>query len=137
MATWKEISLDDLAAAKELLAAGHWRSSVSRCYFAVYARITAELVGRVVFRPGYEAPIHAALPDNARDFLSRLAYPRRLRVSEAVEMLYVMRLEADYQASVEIGRDFAVEALSTGQLVFDVLQEGDAHDPNTSPAPAT
>ncbi len=62
MATWRELSLDNLEAAKVLLAAGHIRSSINRSYYAAYCAISQALVTRgVQFARGWNNPSHEQL----------------------------------------------------------------------------
>ena len=48
MATWKELSLENLEAAKALLGQGYWRASINRSYYAAYCAISQALTARGV-----------------------------------------------------------------------------------------
>jgi len=60
MATWLEISADSFRAAKLLLDRGHYRSSVNRAYYGMYAAITHKLIlsGHADFANGRPNPSH-------------------------------------------------------------------------------
>ena len=63
MATWQEMSLGCLQAAKLLLAEGQWRGSINRSYYAAYCAVSHELVRRGVrFPQGWNNPAHDQLP---------------------------------------------------------------------------
>jgi hypothetical protein len=56
---------------------GHWRSSVSRSYYAAYCAVTSELVGRgVSFPHGRKNPGHEQLPNLV---LHNLTLPMNVR----------------------------------------------------------
>lgn len=62
MATWRELSLDNLEAAKVLLVAGHIRSSINWSYYAAYCAISQALVTRgAQFARGWNNPSHEQL----------------------------------------------------------------------------
>ena len=120
--TWKEISLDSLAAAKALLADEHYRSAVSRAYYAVYSRIVGALVGKATFPSGYEGPHHEDLDDLFFDYLSRVSIRDRWRYASSVKQLYVKRLEADYQPSATVDMALARDVVVLASEVFRVIE---------------
>lgn len=122
MPSWREMSYDSLAAAKALLAAEHCRSAVSRAYYAVYSRITAELVGKAMFPDGYEGPHHEDLDDLFFDYLSKVSIRDRWRYASSVKQLYVRRLEADYQPSATVDKALAMDVLVAASDVFRVIE---------------
>ena len=88
MPTWKEIGQDNFRAARELYQAGHYRSSVSRFYYAAYAVLTEELL-KTSFQPkaDREAPDHAHMPEWIKTYLSRLSLRERLELSKLIRQL--------------------------------------------------
>src|SRR5947208_3007548 len=64
VATWQELSLDNLRAAKMLAGEGRLRSSISRSYYAAYCAVSGVLVDRgITFPHGWNNPAHEQLPD--------------------------------------------------------------------------
>lgn len=122
MAAWKEVSLDSLAAAKELLASGRWRSSVSRAYYAVYARICEELQGLATFPEGRSGPSHDDLPDMAFDYVRMLEMPDRNRLWRTIRHLYEHRIEADYGPGRTVNERLARECVMAADQVFKMLE---------------
>lgn len=62
MASWKQMSLTCFHSAQALQRLLHWRSSVSRSYYAAYSAVAGELEGRVIYPRGMRNPPHEALP---------------------------------------------------------------------------
>ena len=119
--TWDEIGRDSLEAAKLLREAGRHRSSVSRAYYAVYARVTAELVEVIPFSPEREGPSHKSLPLLARNYLSRLDFPTRLLLRDRIQSLYDLRVEADYKPAKPITVAKAQVAIEQAEWVFETI----------------
>lgn len=116
------MSLDSLEAAKKLLAAGRWRSSLSRAYYAVYARVTAELAGKASFAVGREGPSHDDLPDLLFDYLTRLSPRDRWSYPRTVAFMYQSRVSADYKPSQTIGEAEARHAVSQSDAFFKAME---------------
>jgi uncharacterized protein (UPF0332 family) len=126
MANWREMSLDNFEAAKELLASGRWRSSVSRSYYAAYCAITEDLDRRnVSFAHGWNNPGHEQLlllirhnlilPENSR---------RQLR--RALHRLRIAREDADYRPTTLVDRHMALTCIRDAALVLDIMGETNA-----------
>lgn len=122
MATWKELSLDSLAAAKELMTAGHWRSSASRSYYAVYARVCQVLSRLTEFPEGREGPSHDDLPDMLFDYLTRLTVAERRRFASVVYRMYQRRVTADYRPSRTIDELGARDSMTSAQAFFTAME---------------
>ena len=122
MATWKEISVDSLFAAKELLAAGRWRSSTSRAYYTIYACAASQLTGRATFPPGRDGPSHEALPDMIYDFLTKLSIHDRMLYSTICGQMYVRRIYADYRPSMTVDQQLAREAVIWCEAFLKVME---------------
>jgi uncharacterized protein (UPF0332 family) len=64
VATWQEMSVECLQAAKKLLDEGLLRRSVSSAYYAAYCALAGDLSSRgVTFAHGWNNPGHEQLPD--------------------------------------------------------------------------
>lgn len=81
MATWAEVSLESYEAALVLLGEGHYRSSISRAYYAAYAAVTAKLENdnKVQFRHKLNNPSHEQLLALAASNLNRKQYSQTYR----------------------------------------------------------
>lgn len=122
MATWKELAADNLSAAKELRASSHFRSVVSRAYYAAYSALTAGLDAkyRSQFKHGDNNPTHAQL----LKLVARNLMPKVLTTSECrtiktyLYQLWAMRVRADYDPNASIGRDEAINAITLAASVL-------------------
>ena len=121
--TWGDMAVDNLKASKRLLTEGHWRSCVSRAYYAAYARATAELESLATFPPGREGPSHDDLPDMAFDYLTRLSTRERRRFSTTIARMYQWRLSADYHPSLTIDEAIGRDAVTWCDLFFKAMEE--------------
>lgn len=127
MNTWRQMGLDSLLAAKQLLDAARYRSAVSRAYYAAYAAATAELAGiKAVTFPNANNPRHAALPRLLADHLPPPRFDERLRrdLKREMENLRKAREHADYVPTVSVGKQEATRAVKSASRVFQ------AFDPN-------
>lgn len=119
--TWRQMSLDSRAAAKELLVAERFRSSISRAYYAAYCAVTDALAGRITFGYGGNNPTHNELPNLIVSNLSGVSVGERHKVRKSVRVLQAMRAEADYVPAVSIGRQEARNALREADRVLRLL----------------
>jgi uncharacterized protein (UPF0332 family) len=120
--TWRKLAEDSYRAAL-LLHDRHWRSTVSRAYYAAYSRVTEMLAGHGVTMPaGQEGPSHAKLPGLLETHLTQLK-DQRWVAAGLVRKLYKMRLMADYQPSVPMDDGDARNTLSMMMRAFHLLQE--------------
>jgi uncharacterized protein (UPF0332 family) len=122
LATWEEISLDSLRAAQKLLDDGHFRSSVSRSYYAAYCAVTGELCRRNDrFARGRNNPAHEQLTALIRNGLPWQAGPRR-RLTRAVRRLRFARETADYRPGVSVDRALALACVFDALAVLELLE---------------
>jgi uncharacterized protein (UPF0332 family) len=122
MATWEELSLDCLAAAKNLADESHWRSSVSRSYYAAYSAVTSRLVERgVSFPHGRNNPGHEQLPNLV---LHNLTLPMGMRqhLRSLIRFLREARETADYRPGQTIDEAKAVACLRRAEKVLKYLE---------------
>ena len=97
MVTWKEISRENLVAAKSLSLDARWRSSVSRSYYAAYASVAGALEGLASYRKGRFGPSHDQLPKLVMTYLTEMRFYQRARVVKLARRLYRQRIAADYE----------------------------------------
>lgn len=111
---WRKVGEDALDAANRLLANDHFRSCVSRSYYAAYSFLAAALVleSGVNFRDDREGPEHEPLSDMVADHL-RHVFPAavRSRIRVGIRALYELRLIPDYRPRAVVGRARALDAL--------------------------
>jgi uncharacterized protein (UPF0332 family) len=122
MATWEELSRDGLDAAKLLARAEHWRSCVSRCYYAAYSAVTSRLHERgVSFPHGWNNPGHEQLPNL---ILHNLTLPMniRRRLKQLIEFLRNAREDADYRPGITIDKAKVIECILNAEMVLKYLE---------------
>jgi uncharacterized protein (UPF0332 family) len=120
--TWKQIADDNLIAAKSLQSDGRWRSSVSRSYYAAYAEVTSELVGRTSFPDDRQGPSHHALPKLIMTYLAMIGFRDRKSVAATAHRLYMARIDADYIASAEVEQRSARSAVQDASFVLRTVR---------------
>jgi len=122
LATWQELSLDCLRAAKMLAGEGFWRSSVNRSYYAAYCAVTSVLVARNVrFARGWSNPTHAQLLDL---ITHNLALPQnvRRRLRKYIRILRQAREDADYRPGISIDRVVSLDYIRNADFVLKELK---------------
>lgn len=125
MATWQEVSLECLRAAKMLAGEGYWRSSVSRSYYAAYCAVTSALVARGVrFGRGWHNPPHEHLLHLLTQHLT-LPQDVRRRLSRRLRTLRHAREDADYRPGITVNRALALHCLRDAIVI---LQDMGVHD---------
>lgn len=124
--SWFELASAARKAASRL-ASEHYRSCLSRAYYAAYSKVTFDLTGihGVSFPVGDEGPKHPGRTGTGgirrliETYMTHLDQPRRQKLSELVGRLYTLRCAADYRPSVDVdGRD-AREAVSIMNTIFE------------------
>lgn len=123
--TWYDIAADARKAANRLVAE-HYRSCLSRAYYAVYSKITHDLAGipGVVFPAGDEGPKHPGRAGTGgihkliRASMTHFDEEKRAKLAELVGRLYTLRCIADYHPSYEVDARDAREAVSVMNTVF-------------------
>ena len=123
MATWKELSRDNLEAAQALLAGEHWRSSVSRSYYAAYCAVSQRLAEKgVQFARGWNNPAHDQLLALIRNGLT-LPPGARHRTVTALRRLRLARENADYRPGSSVGKDLALASYRDAGSVLQMMEE--------------
>jgi len=121
VATWQELSLECLRAAKMLAGEGYCRSSVSRSYYAAYCAVTSKLVARGVrFARGWNNPPHEQLLNL---ITHNLTLPRnvRRRLKKLIRILRHAREDADYRPGISVGRATALNCIRDAIVVLKDL----------------
>ena len=123
MATWQELSEDNLAAAKELLQKGRTRSSISRAYYAAYCAVTAKLVQKKAsFARGWNNPAHEQVLRMIEDNL-RLTIANRRQLARAMHNLRVTREKADYRPDASFDGNDAIDGIRYAEQVIRIVEE--------------
>jgi uncharacterized protein (UPF0332 family) len=126
VATWEELSRDCLQAAKRLAEVGHFRSSISRAYYAAYCAIAGASVARgVSFAHGWNNPAHDQLTGIVASHLSLRRWTRRRMVSRT-RLLRRAREDADYRPRAFSGPEVARDCLQIASWILTTLEPG--HD---------
>jgi uncharacterized protein (UPF0332 family) len=110
MATWKQIGVDSLEAAKMLLTAKRFRSAVSRSYYAAFSMVN-EVLECGGFMKGLRTPSHLAIPKLIEHTFATLSLARRRNLKTRFQRLYALRIGADYQRGVSVNRQTGLEAV--------------------------
>src|SRR5882672_11340238 len=124
---WLELSRDSRTSANELMALDHFRSCISRAYYAAYSKVTHELVvaAGLTMPPDREGPNHpgrlgtGGIRRLIETSMPNMPQDKRVKLSELVGRLYTLRVEADYRPSVNVASHDAREALSIMKTVFE------------------
>lgn len=121
MATWQEIGIKNFQAAQELYDGRHYRSSVSRFYYAAFSALTVEIARRgVVFPQNRETPSHAQLPQLIVRHLTQFSETRRGNIARVTARLYRSRLDADYSLT-RVDKRSAGDALRDAAAILEYL----------------
>lgn len=123
---WFDLASDARKAASRL-ASEHYRSCLSRAYYAAYAKVTFDLTGiqGVSFPAGDEGPRHPGRTGTGgirrliEVHMTGLDEPKRVKLSELVGRLYTLRCVADYRPSMDVDARDAREALSIMNTIFE------------------
>lgn len=110
MATWLELARDNSAAAQLLRTKGHFRSSVSRSYYAAYAGVTHLLASQVTFPAGRNNPTHESVLGHIMNSLPGLALDQRRALRKDYSVLLKARVDADYKPGLSCDDRGALEA---------------------------
>lgn len=121
MATWQELSLENLEAAKALLSQGYFRSCISRSYYAAYCALTSRIAEQgVSFPHRWNNPAHEQLPHLITYNLS-LSQNSRRRLKKLIRLLRHAREDADYRPGISVDRSLAVNSIRDATAVLDDL----------------
>lgn len=127
MATWKEMGEDALRAAKQLHDQEHYRSSVSRSYYAAYCVLTHALEEQhVTFGRGWNNPPHEQLPRLVRGNLPLPEWHKR-EINQALRRLRLHREDADYRPAGPVDRTVALDCLRDASMIVQRLESSDDH----------
>jgi len=125
VATWQELSLECLWAAKMLAGEGYWRSSINRSYYAAYCAVTSELVARGIrFARGWNNPPHDQLLNLIAHTLTLPPNVRR-RLRKLIRILRHAREDADYRPGISVDRTMALDCIRDTIVVLKDLEVQD------------
>lgn len=122
MASWLELSADSRRAAQALFERGHYRSSVSRSYYAAYAAASYLLEGKVAYPQGRHNAPNERVPSYIRNHLSTLDKDRRRSAAKTMGILWKARVEADYKPGVTCDRAIALNIIRDCDRVLRSLE---------------
>ncbi|QNN25259.1 HEPN domain-containing protein [Planctomycetales bacterium ZRK34] len=98
MATWQDMSLAAMKAARLLAGRKNHRSAINRAYYAAFSAMTNEIRKRThEFPRGYEHPPHVRVGSYIKRFLTDRTKAHRDELRDAMARLYAARVEADYR----------------------------------------
>jgi uncharacterized protein (UPF0332 family) len=116
---WAVVGRDNLLAAERLLRAAHYRSAVSRAYFAGFAAATSVLAAKKVSFPGRrEGPAHERLPRMLLNNMGDYSLVVRRRAGRVLNALYDERIAADYYPGISVDRQSALYAVRDASLIL-------------------
>jgi uncharacterized protein (UPF0332 family) len=117
------MSKESLAAAEALLREGHYRSSISRAYYAAYCAATGEIVQKLTtFSHGRNNPAHEKVPLYVQNNLT-ISQARKTEVTNGINALRRFREDADYRPAVEIDEQTARDCIRDAAAVQAGLWE--------------
>jgi uncharacterized protein (UPF0332 family) len=120
--TWEEMSRDSFIAAQKLLRENHYRSSVSRSYYAAYCAVTGVLTRRKVsFPKGWNNPTHVQVVSLIKAHL-RLFPGKQRQLGHALKFLRLGREDADYRPGKVVDRKEGIQYLKEAALVRKILE---------------
>ena len=121
MATWKEISIDNLLAAQNLFEKGRYRSCISRAYYAAYCAATNEIVMKVTTFPyGWKNPPPQKVPDFILFNLS-ISQAKKENVSKLIIQLREAREDADYRPNKLVDETTALDCIRDASTIQEEL----------------
>jgi uncharacterized protein (UPF0332 family) len=121
--SWKEISRENLVAAKSLSQDARWRSAVSRAYYAAYAAVAGALEGLAQYPEGRHGPSHDRLPKLVMTYLTMLRISERRRVAAAAVRLYRRRIAADYRPLESVDDDLARACVQDASIILRAVNK--------------
>jgi len=125
--TWLDLARDARRSTNRLLTDDHFRSCLSRAYYAAYSKVTHALAATpgVTFPKGRQGPNHPGeLGNGGIRRLIEASMPnmhpdQRVKLSELVGRLYTLRIDADYKPSAAVQAGDARAAVSIMNKIFD------------------
>ncbi len=117
--TWHVLARDSRKAASVLVQENHFRSAVSRAYYAAYSKVSQELIAAGQHMPeDREGPSHRKLRPMIETSLHTMRKDAREALSRIIGRLYTIRIHADYSPSITVEAREAREAISLMNKVF-------------------
>ncbi len=119
-----DVAKDSVGAASRCLRGGHYRSAVSRAYYAMYAAVTAALLGARLTPPaGRGTWSHRGVPDLVKEHLGQqLGRGGAQNVRRMVRATYTLRLVADYVSTRTVDKVTATRCVTDATAVIRKLE---------------
>lgn len=124
MTNWRDMSMDNAKAAKELVRCRCYRSAVSRSYYAGYAMVTHRLVHQGFTTFGrFQNPSHADVAAMALNSLAGVRESNRRTISRAIRVLRMHREDADYRPHTLVDAQTTLECARLTASIFKAIGE--------------
>lgn len=124
MANWLDLARENRKTASWLVETGRpeaFRSGISRAYYAVYAKLSHELVLAGKAQWFTNGPPHRGLPKLIKNELVHLSISQREALVRQFAALYRLRIFADYRPDDEAEAVDAREAVALMKKAFDAF----------------
>ena len=119
--TWQQLSMGSLTAAEILLREGHYRSSISRAYYAAYCGVTHEIVKMpTTFSFGRNNPTHEKVSMYIQRNLN-ISQAKKDSISTLINTLRLFREDADYRPYVPINETTARDCIRDATAIQQEL----------------
>ena len=123
MAQWLDLSTDSQKAAQKLLDNEHFRSSVSRSYYAAYCAVAGLLVDeKLTYSYNRNNPDYKNMPAYIKNNLQGIEREKRESAAKTYVMLWKARTDADYRPGRSCTRDTALNAMRASQRILRDLE---------------
>jgi uncharacterized protein (UPF0332 family) len=119
---WRDLASEHFLSAQILLLNGHWRSAISRAYYATYCGVTWKALqrGPITFSSGYQNPSHEAIPGLIRNKCVSPG-PQADALIESCTLLRYFRIDADYKPHSAVDGAIARDVIREASLVLSAL----------------
>lgn len=119
--SWATLGRENLKASRHAKEGQHWRTSVSRAYYAAFDALN-EVLLRVENPPArYRTHLHRQIPDLIKKHLTGFLVTGNRALRTTVTRLYKARLAADYDERVTHDDLVAQNALRDAYAIFHEL----------------
>lgn len=130
--TWLDVAADSLKAAQLLFDKEHYRSSVSRGYYALFQASTALFLHVGLKSPSHGNWSHAMLPQLFEVEQVRRNVRRPMSLRQAAKLSYHSRCDADYRPRVRIDAVMAKRVRRDAGMVLELACKVTGYDPRAN-----
>ena len=120
---WQQVARQTKETAQLAYTAGHWRSAVSRAYYAAYQAATAVCVAHgdeEQFPQGWNNPTHEQLPELIQNN-GDISFTARRQITQRLVALRISRESADYRPGRTVDGVIALESLQRMISLLKIL----------------